>query len=344
MSGVRDLSDAIEVKPAPGPAEGRGAMTDLAHAKAELEHIAPVREGERLARHTTFGIGGPADLYIKVESVDALAAAFVTARRHGLPVFVLGSGSNVLVSDTGVRGLVIENDAKAMMEPVIGADGTARVVAESGASFAGSARRLCRAGYAGLEWAVGIPGTIGGAVVYNAGAYGGCLADVLVQIEIADADGARRTLPAAELHLEYRSSAFTRGLARDVVILSATFDVCVSDPEMVMARVQELDTKRLAAQPRGRNAGSIFKNPPGAYAWKLIDGVGLRGCRAGDAMISEKHANFFSNMGTATAAEVKSLIDRAQRQVRERYGVELHREVQLVGEFGDEGRHSGTGD
>lgn len=308
-------------------------MNGIEAVQAALSEIAPVRESEPMARHTTFGIGGPADLYVRVSTLDQLTAAFVTARRHGLPAFVLGSGSNILVSDAGVRGVVIENDAKGIQGPDPLPNGKARAVAESGASFAATARRLCRAGYWGLEWATGIPGTLGGAVVYNAGAYGGCLADVLVSVRVADAEGGERELAAADLRLEYRGSVFTRGLLRDMVVLSVTFDLTPGDPEEIMRRVGELDTKRLAAQPRGRNAGSIFKNPPEHAAWSLIDKVGLRGHRVGDAEISQKHANFFSNTGHATAADVKALIDLAQQRVHEQFGIELHREVQLVGDF-----------
>lgn len=302
-------------------------------AKAALERIAPVRVAEPLARHTTFGIGGPGDLYIKVGTAEQLVAAFVTAHRFGMPVFMLGSGSNILVSDRGIRGVVIENDAKAVDGPTLLPSGKARVVTESGASFASLSRKLCRAGYWGLEWAVGIPGTLGGAVVYNAGAYGGSLADVLVSVRVADAQGEQTEILAADLRLEYRGSVFTRGLLRDLVVVAVTFDVVPGDPDEVTGRMAELDAKRLAAQPRGRNAGSIFKNPPDQAAWWLIDQVGLRGHRTGDAEISAKHTNFFSNAGKATAAEVKSLIDLAETRVREAFGVELHREVQLVGEF-----------
>jgi UDP-N-acetylmuramate dehydrogenase len=308
-------------------------MTKMDSIRMELERIATVREGEPLSRHTTFGIGGPADLYLKAESVEQLKAAFVSAHRHGLPVFVLGSGSNILVGDRGVRGVVIENNAKAVEGPTPLPNGRARVVAESGASFAATARRLCRAGYWGLDWAVGIPGTLGGAVVYNAGAYGGCLGDVLVSVRVADQTGSERYIPAADLRLEYRGSVFTRGLLHDLIVLTTTFDLTPGDADEVMRRVAELDTKRLAAQPRGRNAGSIFKNPPEQAAWWLIDRAGLRGHRIGDAEISTKHANFFSNGGRATAAEVKALIDLAETRVRQEFGIELHREVQLVGEF-----------
>lgn len=312
---------------------GSETLTRLDEARVALERIAPVRVGEPLARHTTFGIGGPADLYIKVQTAQQLVAAFATAHRCGLPVFVLGSGSNILVGDRGMRGVVIENDASAVHGPTPLPGGKARVVAESGASFAGTARRLCRAGYWGLEWAVGIPGTIGGAVVYNAGAYGGSLSDVLVSARVADAAGRERELPAADLQLVYRGSVFTRGVLRDLVVVSATFDVAPGEAEEIMRRVAELDARRVAAQPPGRNAGSTFKNPPRQAAWWLIDQVGLRGYRIGDAEVSPKHTNFFSNAGRATAAEVKALIDLATARVREQFGVELNREVQLVGEF-----------
>jgi UDP-N-acetylmuramate dehydrogenase len=308
-------------------------MARLSAAKAVLAAIAPVREHEPLARHTTFGIGGPADLFMTAHSARQLADAFVTARRHDLPVFVLGSGSNILVGDRGIRGLVIESRARAVTGPTPLPDGRACVVAESGVPFAALARRLCRAGYAGLEWAVGIPGTLGGAVVYNAGAYGGDLANVLVSARVVDATGRERELSAAELGLEYRGSAFTRGLLRDQVVLTVTLAVTPGDRDALLHRVAELDARRLATQPRGRNAGSIFKNPPQAAAWWLIDQVGLRGHRIGDAEISAKHANFFCNAGQATAADMKRLIELAEQRVRERFGIELEREVHLVGEF-----------
>jgi UDP-N-acetylmuramate dehydrogenase len=302
------------------------ALADL------LEGLGELRRDEPMARHTTFGIGGPADLYLNVVDSDALAAAATAARHSDVPLFVLGSGSNVLVGDAGIRGLVIENDAHRIDGPVFLDAGRARVQGESGASFAATSRRLCRAGYWGLEWAVGIPGTLGGAVVYNAGAYGGCLADVLASIEVLEPDGSRRTIAAEALSLEYRGSAFTRGILRDRVIITVTFQLRAGDPVEIMAHVAALDSKRIATQPRGRNAGSIFKNPSEHPAWWLIDQVGLRGARIGDAEISAKHANFFSNAGRAQAREVKQLMDRASGQVRERFGIELHPEVALIGE------------
>ncbi|MCH8994674.1 MAG: UDP-N-acetylmuramate--L-alanine ligase [Chloroflexi bacterium] len=310
---------------------GGGAVSspDLIRA---LEAITTVRQHEPLSRHTTFGVGGPADAYVVARDADKLARIALACREHDAPVFVLGSGSNILVGDGGIRGVVIENRARALHGPEPDEHGGFRFRAESGASFAGVARAFARQGYAGLEWASGIPGTLGGAVVYNAGAYGGCLADVLRSITIVNGTGAQKELPADELEMVYRGSAFTRGQFRDRVVLSAEFTLWAGDADALMERVQELDVRRLSAQPRGRNAGSIFKNPPEHPAWRVIDQVGLRGHRIGDAQISEKHSNFFINVGRARAADVKALIDLARERVREQFGVELELEVGLVGE------------
>ncbi|OGO50895.1 MAG: UDP-N-acetylenolpyruvoylglucosamine reductase [Chloroflexi bacterium RBG_16_68_14] len=296
-----------------------------------LERIGPVRLDEPLSRHTTFGIGGPADVYVVARDAEELARVVLACREHDAPIFVLGSGSNILVGDGGIRGVAIENRARALSGPELEGGGF-RFRAESGASFAGVARSLARQGFAGLEWASGIPGTLGGAVVYNAGAYGGCLADVLRSVAIVNGTGATKELPAGELELVYRGSAFTRGQFRDRVVLSAEFTLWPGDSQALMQRVQELDVRRLTAQPRGRNAGSIFKNTPEHPAWRLIDQVGLRGQRIGDAQISEKHCNFFLNVGRARAADVKALIDLARQRVRERFGLEPELEVALVGE------------
>jgi UDP-N-acetylmuramate dehydrogenase len=305
------------------------ALATLAH---DLADTCVVHHDEPLSRHTTFGIGGPADLFVKAPTCAALATAAAAAHRLNLPWMVLGSGSNVLAGDAGVRGVVIENNAKAVLPPETHADGRMYVRGDSGASFAATARHLCRAGFWGLEWAVGIPGTLGGAVVYNAGAYGGCLADVVVEIDVLEPDGSRVSVPANALSLEYRGSLFTRGALDSRVILSVGFAVRHGDSAEIMAHVAALDEKRLATQPRGRNAGSIFKNPPQHPAWQLIDQVGLRGLRVGDAEISSKHANFFMNRGQARARDVKALIDLAVERVRDQFGITLHTEVALIGE------------
>ncbi|MGB6895977.1 MAG: UDP-N-acetylmuramate dehydrogenase, partial [Dehalococcoidia bacterium] len=187
-------------------------------------------------------------------------------------------------------------------------------------------------GCGGLEWAGGIPGTVGGAVVYNAGAYGGCLADVLRSVTVVDGEGQEEVIAAGDLDLSYRGSAFVRGLLAERVVLWAEFGLRPGSAEELTARVRELDARRLADQPRGRNAGSIFKNTPEYPAWQLIDQVGLRGYRIGDAQVSPKHANFFINAGRARASEVKALIELALGRVRERFGLELELEIALVGE------------
>lgn len=314
-----------------------------------LRDIAAVRLNEPLARHTTFGIGGPADAFVTVRNADELRRVVLAVRAASVPLFILGSGSNILVGDAGIRGVVVDNQAKATrIEPLrIGAESPviapasvtgappedAFVVwAESGTSFAALARRLAREGYSGIEWASGIPGTIGGAVVYNAGAYDGSLADVLLAVTILDASGEQRYLPAAELRMAYRSSAILRRELPHAVVLSAELAVTRGDPAQLTARVAAIDAQRLAAQPRGRNSGSTFKNPEGHHAWQLIDAVGLRSERIGDAQISEKHCNFFMNLGNARATDVHALMREAQRRVKQQYGIDLQNEVELIGE------------
>jgi UDP-N-acetylmuramate dehydrogenase len=296
-----------------------------------LKTVAPVRLDEPLARHTTFGIGGPADVFVTVRNADQLARAVIAARDAGAPVFVLGAGSNVLVGDGGIRGVVIDNQAKSVDGPHE-EDGEHVVSAESGVSFAALARNLARQGFGGIEWAAGIPGTIGGAVVYNAGAYGGCMADVLRSATLLHPDGTTSEVGAGDLRLTYRNSVFTRGELPDRTVLAARLTVARGDADELMRRVAEFDHQRLAAQPRGRNSGSTFKNPEGHQAWELIDAVGLRGERRGNARISPKHCNFFENLGDARAADVHALMREAQRRVKERFGIELVNEVELVGE------------
>ncbi len=296
-----------------------------------LRDIAAVRLNEPLARHTTFGIGGPADAFVTVRNADELRDVVIAVRAADSPLFILGAGSNILVGDGGIRGVVIDNQAKRVDGPTE-RDGAWIVRAESGTSFAALARRLAREGYGGIEWASGIPGTIGGAVVYNAGAYDGSLADVLLAVTILDASGEQRYLSAADLRMAYRTSAILRGELPQAVVLSAELAVTRGDPATLTARVAEIDAQRLAAQPRGRNSGSTFKNPEGQHAWQLIDAVGLRGERIGDAQISEKHCNFFINLGNARAADVHALMREAQRRVMARYGIELQNEVELIGE------------
>jgi UDP-N-acetylmuramate dehydrogenase len=293
----------------------------------ELRAIAPVRTDEPLSRHTTFGIGGPADVFVTVRSADELARVVRAVRATSVRVFILGAGSNVLVGDAGIRGVVIDNQAKSWS---IGDDGV--LTGDSGVSFAAIARQMAREGYEGIEWAAGIPGTLGGAVVYNAGAYEGCMADVLVSAMVLDSSGETKKITNADLKFSYRNSIFTHGECDSCVVLTVELALRRSDAPELVAKVAEYDRMRLDAQPRGRNSGSVFKNPAGHNAWRLIDEVGLRGHRIGDAVISNKHSNFIENVGQARAADVAALIREAQARVRERFGIELETEVELVGE------------
>jgi len=299
---------------------------------AELRQAATVSPGEPMSRHTTFGIGGPADAYAVAHSEEQLQALTDIAHRHSVPFFILGSGSNIMVGDSGIRGLVIENRSGRIDQPIRQGNGSLLVRAQSGVSLAGLARRLSPAGLAGLDWACGIPGSLGGAVIYNAGAYGGCLADCLRSVRVANSSAEVTELAASELALGYRGSAFTRGVLQGKVVLSVDLILHEDDPQVLAARVAELDARRQAAQPRERNAGSIFKNTPEHPAWWLIDQVGLRGHRIGDAQISPKHTNFIINCGHARASDVKALMVLAQERVEERFGFRLEPEVTLVGE------------
>ena len=302
-------------------------MNDSERLATAVAKFGDVREAEPLSRHTTFGVGGPADVFVTVRSADALAGATNAAEEAGAPVFVLGSGSNILVADAGIRGLVIDNRAR---HEQADRNGTSYRV-ESGTSFAAFARRMCRLGLEGLSWAVGIPGTLGGAVVYNAGAYGGCLADVLTRVHLHAAGDGDYWVEAAELGLVYRGSVFTRGQFDGKTVLAAEVQLAHGDAAALLAQAASYDANRLTAQPRGRNAGSTFKNPPDQPAWKLIDAVGLRGAERGEAAISDKHCNFFVNYGNARAADVAWLIHEAERRVKDQFGIVLEREVAFVG-------------
>jgi len=298
-----------------------------------LRSLAEVKLNEPLARHVTFGVGGPADVYLIADSEDHLRLGYSLARRAGEPIFIFGSGSNVLVGDGGVRGLTIENRTNQVDGPSPnGAGFRARVA--SGVSFAALARRLSSAGYAGIEWACGIPGSLGGAVVSNAGAYDRSLKDVIIGARLSDEYGNVITLSPDDLELDYRKSAFTRGTIRDKVVLSVDLRLERGDSKTLRERLQEFDEQRRAAQPPGRNCGSVFKNPPDNPSWWYIEQAGLRGHRIGHAQFSDRHANFILNLGGArAAADIRALMQLAQERVREQFSVGLEPEVALVWEF-----------
>jgi len=299
---------------------------------AALQAIADVRLDEPLARHVTFGVGGPADVYLDAEQEEQLRSAYVAAKQNDVPVFVFGSGSNILVGDGGVRGVTIENRTSEVDGPSPNGAGL-KVRVASGVSFAALARRLASAGYGGIEWACGIPGSLGGAVVSNAGAYEASLKDVLKSARLSDAEGHILEASPEDLGLSYRNSVFTRRESLDRIVLSVDLRVERGEAAALKARIRELDEQRKEAQPPGRNCGSVFKNPPEHPSWWYVEQVGLRGHRIGNAQFSDQHANFILNLGGAKAAEIVALMELAEARVKEQFGVDLEREVALVGEF-----------
>jgi UDP-N-acetylmuramate dehydrogenase len=286
------------------------------------------RRDEPLAPYTAMRIGGPADLLIVCEGVDEIVRAVEAARRHGVGWRLLGGGCNVLVADVGVRGLVIVNRTAC-----IEFDG-AVARAEAGALLAVLAREAVGHGLAGLEWAVGLPGTVGGAVVGNAGAFEGDVAAVLRSATVLSPDGEVVERPNEWFEFDYRLSRI-KGAGEQQggrhVVLAATFGLRPSDLEALAARAEEILEWRKTRHPTGATMGSTFKNPPGSHAGYLIEQAGLRGTRIGGAQISELHGNFFMNTGAATAADVWALIEHARAEVRRQFGVELELEIELVG-------------
>ncbi len=290
-----------------------------------------LREGELLNRHTSARIGGPADFFVTVDSVSELVDAVRAANLHALKHFILGAGSNILVSDRGVRGLVVKNRAAAVAFDERGDTIIAR--AESGAGLPTLARQCVLRGAAGLEWAATVPGTVGGAVVGNAGAHGSDVAANLRVATILQGNGEIRDWSPAELKLSYRKSALKNG-ARGAVVLAAEFELTRGDPVELQRRVDHFISYRKRTQPPGASIGSMFRNPPSDFAGRLIEAAGLKGTQIGRAEISNVHGNFFVNQGQATAWDVYSLIALAQNRVREQFGVELELEIELVGDWG----------
>ena len=280
---------------------------------------------EPMSRHTTFRVGGPADVMFLPESGEQAARALAAAREAGVACYVVGNGSNLLVRDGGIRGLVV---ALGEGMSAIRRDGDI-VTAQAGASLAKVAAFAQTEGLAGLEFASGIPGTLGGGCAMNAGAYGGQLSDCLIDAEVL-MDGEPRTLTVDEMDMGYRT---TRPLRQGGVVLSARFALKPDDPGAIAARMRELNARRRDKQPLNYpSAGSTFKRPEGRFAGALIEGAGLKGRRVGGAQVSEKHAGFIINVGGATAADILGLIRLVQDEVQEKYGVALETEVRIIGE------------
>jgi UDP-N-acetylmuramate dehydrogenase len=280
---------------------------------------------EPLAKHTSLHIGGPAQYYLRVTSERDLVEAVRVAREHELPVFMLGAGTNLLVADGGIRGVVLHND---WSETSV--DGTI-VTASSGTPLAHVATVAARSGILGLEWMATVPGTVGGAVHGNAGAFGKETKDDLIDAELMDLNGRTWTATNPELGFAYRTSALQ---GTPIIVLRARFRGSPGDRTTAVQRIKEMANERMKKQPLAQpNTGSIFRNPPGDHAGRLIEAAGLKGATEGGAMVSTKHANFIVNIGDASAWDVRHLIERCQREVKEKFGVDLRTEVELVGEW-----------
>lgn len=287
-----------------------------------------VQEALPLSRLTAGRVGGPADVVLTVRTVEALAVAAGWLWQREYPFRILGGGSNVLAADAGYRGVIVLNTCRAMRQEE-GAAGP-RLWAESGANFGMLARRSAEQGLSGLEWAVSIPGTVGGAVVGNAGAYGGDVAGSLEVAEILHPSEGRSRWDSARLAYGYRSS-WLKSHPGEAVVLGAGFRCQLTSSEAVKARMAEFVAQRQRTQPPGASWGSTFKNPPGDSAGRLLDEAGLKGLRRGDAQISPAHANFILNLGDARAADVRQLVEEARQRVKAQSGIELELEVELIG-------------
>jgi UDP-N-acetylmuramate dehydrogenase len=311
------------------------ALDDLEAAATAAGLVGAPRRGEPLSRHTSLRVGGPADLYVKATTVDAVVTWVRLARERDLPApLVLGRGSNVLASDRGVRGVVIEVACAAHTLTVRGDTGLLTV--EAGASLPALAYQLARDGWGGFEQAIGIPGSVGASVVNNAGAHGWSMSDNVTRVEVLGPQGSVYELPADKLAFEYRGSRFKHQHRTErELVLRVDMTVDREDPATLQTAMADYTAHRRRTQPTDPSVGSMFKNPPGDYAGRLIEAVGLKGHRVGQAQISPKHANFFVNLGGATAADVTALIHAARAAVRESFGISLELEIEPIGDWGD---------
>ena len=288
---------------------------------------AKVLVNEPMASHTTFRIGGPADYFVMPETVEELAKVLKICKEENIPYFILGNGSNLLVGDKGFRGVVIQlykNFDGLQIE------GTT-VTAKAGAMLIRVAKESGRAGLTGLEFASGIPGTIGGAMVMNAGAYGGEMKDVVTAVTVLTKDGEIKTLTNEEMNFRYRGSVVED---EAYIVLEAVMELQEGNLEEIQTRIDELSVQRRTKQPiEFPSAGSTFKRPEGYFAGKLIQDADLRGYQVGGAQVSEKHCGFVINAGGATAADVMQLMQDVSDKVQAQFGVALEPEVKRIGEF-----------
>lgn len=280
---------------------------------------------EPMSEHTTFEIGGPVDLFVIPESTDEVREVIAACREAEVPYFVLGNGSDLLVSDEGYRGVIVGLSDGFTNVSIDGVEMTC----QAGVGLREASEMACELGLTGLEFACGIPGSIGGACFMNAGAYDGCISDVLKSVRVIMPDGSLETIGVEDLALGYRAS---RIRDEGLVVLTATFHLRKGDPEDIRARMDDLTHRRESKQPLDKpSAGSTFKRPEGYFAGKLIMDAGLMGYQSGDAAVSKKHAGFVVNLGNATAADVRAVIAHVQDEVERQFGVRLEPEVRFLG-------------
>jgi UDP-N-acetylmuramate dehydrogenase len=306
-----------------------GALDAIAAEIARRVGVRAERDAP-LAKLTTMRVGGPADLLVTAHNAFELRGLVRFARSRSLPIFVLGRGSDLVVSDRGIRGLVIHVRAEASR-----IDGD-RYIADAGVPMARAATETQKAGLTGLEFGLAIPGTVGGAVWANAGAHGSDVATILESVEVVGADGSVTRLPGSELRFAYRDSRFKHAApGAEEIVLAATFRLAPASAEAIKTALDEIRRWRQAHQPLGMaSAGSVFRNPAdGPSAGLLIDRAGLKGFAIGGARVSEKHANFIVNDRTGTAADVRRLADHVRATILERDGIDLQPEVEFVGDW-----------
>ena len=298
---------------------------ELYKALCEISGEGNVLKDEPMKMHTTFRIGGPADYFIQPSKIEEIRRIVAVCRECSTPYYIMGNGSNLLVGDKGFRGVIVQV-FKQMSD--VYADGE-RVYAQAGALLSKTAAVACEASLTGMEFASGIPGTLGGALRMNAGAYGGEIKDVLLDAQVLTQDGEFLTLTAEELELSYRHSCI---FEKNYVVVSARFAFEKGDADQIRGRMDELAKARREKQPlEFPSAGSTFKRPEGYFAGKLIQDAGLKGYTVGGAQVSEKHSGFVINRGGATAEEVVFLIKQVQKKVMKQFNVMMQPEVRFIG-------------
>lgn len=296
-------------------------------ALIQLTEEKNVLTDEPLKNHVTFRVGGAADYFVSPESAEEVQKIILLCKEAGMPYYILGNGSNLLVSDQGYRGVIIQI-YKSMSEISVKGE---FVTAQAGALLSAIAAKAAGESLAGFEFASGIPGTIGGAAVMNAGAYGGEMKDVLEQVTVLTKEGELLTIPREELDMGYRTSKVVKN---QYIVLEAVIHLAHGEQEKIREKMNELKEKRTTKQPlEYPSAGSTFKRPEGYFAGKLIEEAGLRGFQVGGAQVSEKHCGFVINKDNATAAEVRELIRQVSERVKANSGVTLEPEVKMLGEF-----------